>query len=160
MADRVVIMGDGEIQQMGSAREIYRTPRNHFVAEFVGRNNILSGSVKSVLTDTLKVSTACGDFTVPAPTGRTLKPAEPISFSVSADLVTIAVDKPDAENCVECELISEEFVGSVVTLFLETRDGLELKAQVQEKELETIDPKRQISYYMSWPTRSAHVLEG
>lgn len=160
MADRVVIMGEGEIQQIGPAREIYRTPKNHFVAEFVGRNNILSGSIKSVHTDTLEVSTACGDFTVPVPAGRTRQVAEPISFSVSADLVTIAAQKPDAENCVECELISEEFVGSVVTLFLEAKDGSELKAQVQEKELEKIDPKRQINYYLSWPTRSAHVLEG
>jgi len=49
MADRVVIMGDGEIMQIGSAREIYRSPKNRFVAEFVGRNNILSGTVTAII---------------------------------------------------------------------------------------------------------------
>ena len=159
MADRVVIMGEGNIQQVGTSREIYRTPKNRFVAEFVGRNNILSGTVQSVKEDTLMVSTPSGDFSVPNPKDRSFKISDPISFSVSADLVTISAERSDADNCVECNLISEEFVGSVVTLFLEANDGTELKAQVQEKELEKIDPKLQISYYMSWPTRSAHVLE-
>lgn len=160
MADRVVIMGDGEIQQIGASRDIYRTPKNHFVAEFVGRNNIMSGSVKAVQNDTLLIETSCGDFIVDKPLGRTFTPANSISFSVSADLVTVTATRPDADNCLECELISEEFIGSVVTLFLEAKDGSELKAQVQEKELETINPKLQIPYYLSWPARSAHVLEG
>ena len=47
MADRVVIMAKGEIAQIGSARDIYRTPANRFVAEFVGRNNIFSGTVNA-----------------------------------------------------------------------------------------------------------------
>ena len=47
MADRVVIMSKGEIAQIGSSRDIYRTPANRFVAEFVGRNNILSGTVNA-----------------------------------------------------------------------------------------------------------------
>lgn len=45
MADRVVIMAQGEIAQIGTPQEIFRAPRNRFVAEFVGRNNILKGTV-------------------------------------------------------------------------------------------------------------------
>lgn len=159
MADRVVIMGDGDVMQIGTAREIYRTPKNRFVAEFVGRNNILTGTVQAVESDTLLVNTPCGNFIVPKPEDRQFHTSDPISFSVSADLVTLGSDRPHADNCVECNLISEEFIGSVVTLFLEAADGTELKAQVQEKELESINPRLQIPYYMSWPSRSAHVLE-
>lgn len=159
MADRVVIMGDGEIMQIGSAREIYRTPKNRFVAEFVGRNNILSGTVSKVHTDTLQVTTACGEFSVAYPDRSSFTLNDDISFSVSADLVTLTTDRPGADNSVECTLISEEFVGSVVTLFLEAADGTELKAQVQEKELQRINPQLDIPYYLSWPNQSAHVLE-
>lgn len=159
MADRVVIMGDGDIMQIGSAREIYRTPKNRFVAEFVGRNNILSGTVQEIQSATLLVNTACGQFTVPKPDNHTFAVNDPISFSVSADLVTISTEQPTEANIVECSLISEEFVGSVVTLFLEAPDSTELKAQVQEKELQKINPKLDIPYYLSWPTASAHVLE-
>jgi len=159
MADRVVIMGDGNIQQEGSAREIYRTPKNRFVAEFVGRNNIISGTVKSVHSDSLVVKTDCGDFSVPRRENLPAESGDTLTFSVSADLVTIDSNNSNAENTIACQLISEEFVGSVVTLFLEASDGTELKAQVQEKELHKINPKPDIPYYMSWPTRSAHVLE-
>lgn len=159
MADRVVIMGDGKIMQIGSAREIYRAPKNQFVAEFVGRNNILTGTVISREADTLLVNTTCGDFQVNKPEHRSCDVNDAISFSVSADLVTIAATRPSTDNIVECTLISEEFVGSVVTLFMETSDGTELKAQVQEKELQNINPKPDVPYYMSWPKHSAHVLD-
>ncbi len=104
------------------------------------------------------MKTACGVFSVPKAEHRAYEVSDSISFSVSADLVTIATTRPDADNCVTCNVICEEFIGSVVTLFLEAEDGTELKSQVQEKELENIDLKPPIPYYMSWPARSAHVL--
>ena len=42
MSDRVVIMSQGRIEQLGSPKEIYRSPASRFVADFVGANNILS----------------------------------------------------------------------------------------------------------------------
>ena len=65
MADRVVIMGHGEIEQIGSPQEIFRGPRSRFVAEFVGRNNILS-----------------------APDGQR-------EIVVAADRVTVSRDRPE-----------------------------------------------------------------
>ncbi|MBN9890340.1 ABC transporter ATP-binding protein [Salipiger abyssi] len=59
MADRVVIMGQGEIAQVGAPRDIFRAPRTRFVAEFVGRNNILPGAGGgeiSVAADRMTVS--------------------------------------------------------------------------------------------------------
>jgi len=48
MADRVVVMSNGEIAQTGVPRDIYREPANRFVAEFVGRNNIISGKLGAI----------------------------------------------------------------------------------------------------------------
>jgi iron(III) transport system ATP-binding protein len=45
MADRVVAMRDGEVEQIGTPTEIYHTPRTLFVAGFVGKMNILPGTV-------------------------------------------------------------------------------------------------------------------
>jgi len=45
MSDRVAVMSAGEVQQIGAPEEIYRRPRNRFVAEFVGRVNLVSGQV-------------------------------------------------------------------------------------------------------------------
>jgi iron(III) transport system ATP-binding protein len=43
MSDRVAVMSAGEVQQIGTPEEIYRKPANRFVAEFVGRVNLLTG---------------------------------------------------------------------------------------------------------------------
>ena len=45
MADRIAVLRDGRIEQLGSARELYRTPATRFMAEFVGEANLLDGEV-------------------------------------------------------------------------------------------------------------------
>jgi len=43
MSDTVVVMNDGDIQQIGSPTDIYNEPENRFVAEFIGESNIIEG---------------------------------------------------------------------------------------------------------------------
>jgi putative spermidine/putrescine transport system ATP-binding protein len=45
MADRLVVMSDGAVRQVGSQRDLYERPADRFVAGFVGRSNLLSGRV-------------------------------------------------------------------------------------------------------------------
>ncbi|RKX83644.1 MAG: ABC transporter ATP-binding protein [Spirochaetes bacterium] len=45
LSDKIVIMKDGAIQQVGSPRAIYQKPVNEFVAQFIGRANILEGKI-------------------------------------------------------------------------------------------------------------------
>ena len=86
MADRVVIMGNGEIAQVGTPKDIYRSPQNKFVAEFVGRNNILTGIVSDVKKTKAKIETGSGVFSVILEK-NSLKKGEAASFVISADLV-------------------------------------------------------------------------
>lgn len=164
MADRVIIMGQGEVAQMGASKEIYRNPKTKFVAEFVGRNNIISGQVSKVTKDAIHLDAASGKFKLKAKKGFEFKKNDPVSFSVSADFVHLHSEKPKGksarENIVPVTLISEEFIGSVVTLFLESADGTEFKTQVQERELSKIDLKSSQQLYLSWSTSRTHILEG
>ena len=43
MADRLVVMSEGSVRQVGSQRDLYERPADRFVAGFVGRSNLLSG---------------------------------------------------------------------------------------------------------------------
>ena len=43
MSDKIVVMKNGEIQQVGTPQDIYNEPANRFVANFIGESNILSG---------------------------------------------------------------------------------------------------------------------
>ena len=157
MADRVIIMGKGEIAQIGTPKDIYRAPANQFVAEFVGRNNILSGKVAALSSDTARITTPSGDFTVPTNEVHLIE-GHKASFVISADLVHISLAEPEGENKAFCRLISEEFVGSMVTLFLEDAQGQEFKVQMQERELSKFDLHSGDEIWLSWDTQSAHVL--
>jgi spermidine/putrescine transport system ATP-binding protein len=46
MSDRVVVMKDGYIQQIGTPEDIYNEPANAFVADFIGESNIIDGIMK------------------------------------------------------------------------------------------------------------------
>lgn len=157
MADRVVIMGNGEIAQIGTPKDIYREPANQFVAEFVGRNNILSGTVSKVASKTAWIDTPSGQFVVEI-NNEPLKKGQEASFVISADLVHLTDAKPKTENAVQCQLISEEFVGSMVTLFMESADGHEFKVQMQERELSKFGLQSGMQIWLSWSKQSAHVL--
>ncbi len=50
MSDKIVVIADGEIQQIGTPEEIYNEPKNLFVADFIGESNIFKG----VMTDYMK----------------------------------------------------------------------------------------------------------
>ncbi|MCP5072137.1 MAG: ABC transporter ATP-binding protein [Rhodobacteraceae bacterium] len=157
MADRVVIMGEGEIAQIGNPKNIYRAPANRFVAEFVGRNNILSGTVTGLTSGEAKIETASGKFTVTL-NEVGLTEEQEACFVISADLVHLSGAEPEQENTAHCRLISEEFVGSMVTLFLEDENGQEFKVQMQERELSKFELKGGDAIWLYWDAESAHVL--
>ncbi|MCG8434258.1 MAG: ABC transporter ATP-binding protein [Gammaproteobacteria bacterium] len=158
MADRIVIMSDGIIEQIGPPRDIYRAPASRFVAEFVGRNNILSGTVASVKSSRVSVETPAGKVVVTKPKDREIKTGDPLSIVIAADLVGLSHEKPKADNAVACDLISEEFVGSVVTLYLETPEGIEFKAQAQQRTLDDIDARPGARLWLNWASDQAHIL--
>lgn len=51
MSDKIVVMSEGKIQQVGTPEDIYNEPKNAFVADFIGESNVFGG----VMTDKLKV---------------------------------------------------------------------------------------------------------
>lgn len=157
MADRVVIMSQGDIAQVGSPKDIYRTPANRFVAEFVGRNNILSGKVLGGDAKGMQIATPQGTFTAQTPQ-TPLAPGQSVSFAVSADLLTLSETEPDTVNKAQATLISEEFIGSLVTLFLEGADGMEFKVQMQERALMDLDLSPGATLWLGWDAASASIL--
>ena len=161
MADRVVIMGDGDIAQIGPPREVYRAPATRFVAEFVGRNNIFEGRI----TDT--GGGTAGEFaTMEGPAGSLAIPASgaatgaAVTIAVAADRLRVTQAEPEAANRIACQLISEEFIGAAVILYLEAPDGSEIKAQLGEAELETLDLTPGAGLWVSWQPGAAHLLPG
>ncbi|MBO7364114.1 MAG: polyamine ABC transporter ATP-binding protein [Lachnospiraceae bacterium] len=58
MSDKIVVMSEGKIQQIGTPEDIYNEPANAFVADFIGESNIFNG----IMTGPMKARFAGGEF--------------------------------------------------------------------------------------------------
>jgi spermidine/putrescine transport system ATP-binding protein len=134
MADRVVIMDDGRVQQIGSPQEIFRRPRNRLVAEFIGGNNIFAGTVMEIKGGLVRVRAALGD--VWAIASPEINVNDPALVIVAADRIELDCAARGHANEVRARVITVEFVGATVTVFLETDGGGELRVQRPLHEME------------------------
>ena len=58
MSDKIVVLSEGKIQQIGTPEDIYNEPQNAFVADFIGESNIFKG----IMTGNMKVRFCGGEF--------------------------------------------------------------------------------------------------
>src|SRR3954468_5809143 len=90
MSDRVVVMDRGVIQQVGTPEEVYRQPANRFVAEFVGRVNLIDGTIASIdgASVVVEVTGSGQRLTLAAPDDTGL--ASNVTVAVRPEAVTLA----------------------------------------------------------------------
>mgnify|MGYP003319711683 CR=1 FL=1 len=72
MSDRVAVFNDGRIQQLATPDQLYEEPENSFVAQFIGENNTLNGTISDLKSDVATVKLDNGDiicllYTSPSP---------------------------------------------------------------------------------------------
>lgn len=157
LADRVVIMNGGRVEQIGSPQDIFLRPRSKFVAQFVGGISLLEGKVRSKEDGNRFLETRDGKVRLANCTG--LSQGETVDLAIRADRISVTVNPGWGENEIACTLISEEFAGAVVNLHLETTSGHSLVAQVQQRELDQLDARTGARVYASWHPDDGFVLE-
>jgi spermidine/putrescine transport system ATP-binding protein len=64
IADTIVVMNHGVVEDMGAPKRIYRRPASRFAATFMGENNLLGGRIVAVAGDAVSVETALGRFSL------------------------------------------------------------------------------------------------
>ena len=70
IADRVAVLKDGDLMQVGAPRELYRHPVSRFVAEFIGETNFLPGKILSIEPQIMRVETPAGVLAAARPSGN------------------------------------------------------------------------------------------
>jgi len=98
MSDRIVVMKDGLIEQVGSPGDIYNRPRNAFVADFVGSANLIRGRNRTDLAmdDVLALETADGQIVYGMAHGR---PAgAELTFSIRTVHLNLSTQKSTNER--------------------------------------------------------------
>ena len=86
IADRIVVLRDGIIEQSGTPLDLYDRPANQFVAQFIGENNTLSGVVETISGDRCAVRLADGELE--------LHHAELVAFGFTRRVGAKAADDP------------------------------------------------------------------
>jgi spermidine/putrescine transport system ATP-binding protein len=159
MADRVIIMSRGRIEQIGAPVEIYRTPRNRFVAEFLGSSNIFEGKVEAIDGEWIRVATRETKARVPVNPLRRPAVGEPIVFVVPEDRIKIAPGgAPAAENGFLSQIVGEEFVGASVRVYADDGTGREIKALASYGSEEFMAMRSQKNIALTWNAADAYVL--
>ena len=113
-ADRLIVMRDGRIEQEGSPERVYAQPRTAFVANFLGRTNLIPGRAKGVSCKTI-----FGQITLETPANG------PIMLSIRPEDLKFV---ESGVNTLQATVIAKEFKGHDITYALES-DGLQLIVQ-------------------------------
>ena len=114
MADRIVVMNAGAIEQVGTPQEIYRRPATAFVADFVGSMNFLSGTLEGPQRVTV------GSLSLDCPPQPGLAAGAKVRFCIRPEDVRVRDLAADAANRVSVEVAELDFVGAFCRATLST----------------------------------------
>ncbi|MDE0533860.1 MAG: ABC transporter ATP-binding protein [Albidovulum sp.] len=161
VADRVVVMNLGEIEQADSAEEVYARPYSAYVARFMGGHNVLAGAVQSIANGTASIAGPNGWIFKLDTGGESISNGRHIFVSVRRDEVTLSSDRSDGENSVAGTIRSIEYQGTYykVTLNLENVED-EFVSHVPDHEFRGLDASTGSVVTASWTTPRTHLLRG
>lgn len=126
MSDRVAVINQGRVEQIGDASEIYYKPATRFVAEFIGETNIVSARVTARDGDRVHCETE-GGLQVELRSEAILESPQ-ILLSLRPEKIRLHRERPEGVNIFPARVAVEIFKGAVDEITVVTESGLELGA--------------------------------
>lgn len=158
MADRIVIMNKGRIEQTGTALELYSHPASRFVAQFIGTNNILDATVCSVEAHQVRCQTEMGMVAAPPSVGSAISVGDRVALIVGMDQVEISLDSSAPHTGWPFTYRSREFSGSVVKLLFADQQGNEFFAQRPLRDLNAMALHGGERVFLSWAFEDIRII--
>ena len=149
LADRIVVMDHGTIQQIGTPQEIYRVPRTPFVASFIGEMNFLSG----VVTGHSEVR--CGSHHLRVARLNGTAHGTSVQLAIRPEDIVIHTAAP-VENTLSAVVQHYEFLGAFYRLRLRA-DELTFVLDVPMTQARTIDFAKDAPLTIHLPSEFLHV---
>ncbi|MCG7755216.1 MAG: ABC transporter ATP-binding protein [Nitrosomonas sp.] len=129
LSHRIAVMNRGSIEQIDEPSRIYNFPANRFVADFIGKINMLKAQVSEVSAAHLTL-TVSGLGEVMAPVSGQVKAGDQGAFAVRPEQVRIVAQSPD--SAVESQLLGKIkdflYIGDVTTYIIELANGTLIEA--------------------------------
>ncbi|MER7797139.1 ABC transporter ATP-binding protein [Microbacterium sp. NPDC096154] len=138
LADRVVVMNAGRIEQVGTPRELYARPRNAFVADFMGFQNILPATVVTADSSSAVVELDGIDARIEMASDepRAVGDALLVAFRASHVEVSLAGDVPGS---IAGRIRNVTYLGTSLRVLVETANGV-IRAQIDERDFGRYGP--------------------
>ena len=132
VSDRIAVMKDGEIQHLGQPKDIYQRPANLFVATFIGKTNVLNGTLNnSVLKIAGKYDVSLNNIKDKNIKGNVVISIRPEEFMI---------DENQAKDGIKAFIDSSVFLGLNTHYFVHLESGEKIEI-VQESKIDSIIPK-------------------
>ncbi|WGW13875.1 ABC transporter ATP-binding protein [Saxibacter everestensis] len=144
MSDRIVVMYNGRIQQVGTAEDIYSSPASSFVAGFIGKQNF----IKVTDAGDGRLSSAEGELLTTAP--RPAHQEGTLTAAIRPEAIGVAARPPASSdvtgstNSIEARLAGVSFLGDVVQYVGLTSTGQEILSRVPRANAPDIAENSQI----------------
>ncbi len=136
VSDRIAVMNHGDIQQVGTPKDIYQRPQNLFVAAFIGRSNVMTGELK-MNGDTPVVCFDAG-FEMEMPNIRPeCRKDQKVKISVRPE--EFVIGEENQTDGIRAVIDSSVFLGLNTHYFVHTQDGEKLEI-IQESQIDSIIP--------------------
>jgi len=129
ISDRIVVMSQGKIEQIGDPYTIYRNPETSFVAGFIGLANIFEGTIVQKNGTHHTVKTPFGNMSMNIDNAHVPNSSDTIKISWRPeDMKTYT---PGAPNKLVGKIIQSVFMGDVTDLFIDVQ-GSKMRAQTDD----------------------------
>jgi spermidine/putrescine ABC transporter ATP-binding subunit len=127
MADRVAVLDQGKLCQVGAPRELYETPADPFVARFIGETNMIPGRVTAAAADGERISVRiAGDVSVEATAIGALPRDSNVVIAVRPERLSVTAAGQAPMTCKVREAI---YAGIATTYIVEASDGTLLRVR-------------------------------
>ncbi len=129
LSDRIAVMTNGRLEQIGTPEEIYRRPQTRFVAGFIGSSNLIEGRVSRVEAGRLEISTAGGHALLALSPEPAPACGAAVSLLVRPELVHISNDPaPAGAQRLGGKVFNAAFLGSHCQVTVEVEGRLQMIA--------------------------------
>jgi spermidine/putrescine transport system ATP-binding protein len=138
MADRIAVMNEGNVLQVGRPDEIYEAPANHFVADFIGETNFIDGVIQQIKGDTASLKLADGRVLEGRLKGHALAVGDHASIAIRPEKialqpVTEQLSTPESSRMTRLTGIVREsyYIGTDTRYRISAGESVDLIVRVQ-----------------------------
>ena len=158
MSDRLVVMNDGVVEQLGTPREIYEQPASRFVAGFIGTSNILGGRVDR-LVDGSAVLELGNEQRAVVPVLETAGSQDEVEFTVRPEKIELSVERPNAECAIRGTVADVAYLGTSTSYTVATDVGSEIVVFRQNAVSAESPAELGDNVWLSWQAQHSYALE-